>query len=109
MRLWRGPPFAPTVERAPPYTTPGVFDMRQFLGRQAEVFVPVAVLQAMEAETERHAPKETGGVLLGYVDRAEAMRVQVTRQVGPGPDAVHRCHFFNPDSEWQAREIATAY
>jgi len=83
--------------------------MQRFLGRRAEVLVPTAVLQDMEAETERHAPEETGGVLLGYTDRTDAMRIQVTHQIGPGPRAVHRRHFFNPDSEWQAREIAAAY
>jgi integrative and conjugative element protein (TIGR02256 family) len=83
--------------------------MRRFLGRRAEVFVPAAVLQDMEAETERHAPEETGGVLLGYTDRTDARRIQVTLQLGPGPRAVHRRHFFDPDSEWQAHEIAAAY
>lgn len=80
-----------------------------FLGKRAEVLVPAAVLQEMEAETERHAPEETGGVLLGYADRTDATRIQVTNQVGPGPRAIHRRHFFDPDGEWQAREVAAAY
>lgn len=83
--------------------------MRRLLGRRAEVLVPAAVLQDMEAETERHAPEETGGVLLGYTDCTDARRIQVTLQIGPGSRAVHRRHFFDPDSEWQAQEIAAAY
>lgn len=79
------------------------------LGRKAEVLVPAAIMREMEAAAERHAPEETGGVLLGYVDRTAATRIQVTIQIGPGPRAVHRRHFFHPDSEWQAQEIAAAY
>lgn len=76
---------------------------------QAEVLVPAAVMREMEVEAERHAPHETGGVLLGYPDRTNQRWVQITLQVGPGPHAVHGSHHFEPDGEWQARQVAAAY
>lgn len=79
------------------------------LGRKAEVLVPPSVMREMEADAERRAPEETGGVLLGYTDRTDAMQIQVTDQIGPGPNAIHRRNFFYPDGKWQAQEIATAY
>lgn len=83
--------------------------MRQLLRKRADVLIPMLVMREMEADADRHAPEETGGVLLGYADRTDAARIQVTIQIGPGPKAVHRRHFFHPDSEWQAQEIADAY
>lgn len=76
---------------------------------QVEVLVPAAVVREMEAEAERHAPRETGGVLLGYSDRTNQRLMQITLQVGPGPEAVHESHRFDPDGEWQVRQVATAY
>lgn len=83
--------------------------MCRFLGRKAEVLVPASIVREMEADADRHVPDETGGVLLGYAARTDAMRIQVTDQIGPGPNAVHRRNFYCPDSEWQAQEIAAVY
>lgn len=74
-----------------------------------EVLIPAAVLQAIEAEADRHAPQETGGILLGYPDRANRRLVQITLQVGPGPRAVHEAHRFEPDGAWQERQVAAMY
>ena len=63
----------------------------------------------MEAEAERHAPRETGGVLLGYSDCTNQRFMQIKLQVGPGPHAVHGSHRFDPDGEWQVRQVAAAY
>jgi integrative and conjugative element protein (TIGR02256 family) len=52
-------------------------------------------------------PSETGGVLLGY--RAGATDVIVCALIGGGPKAKRRRSDFEPDGEWQEREIAKAY
>jgi integrative and conjugative element protein (TIGR02256 family) len=67
------------------------------------------VREAMGREAERKFPKESGGVLLGYLAPEEKGRVQVLEQIGPGPRAVHRSHRFEPDGKWQAKKIAMAY
>lgn len=63
----------------------------------------------MRREAERCYPCESGGVLLGYIDAGHTKRIEVLKQVGPGPDARHETHRFEPDGEWQARRIAAAY
>lgn len=76
---------------------------------RARIRLPERVLVAMQREAERHFPNESGGVLLGYVDPEDAKHVQVLKQVGPGPKALHQRSRFEPDGEWQARRIAAAY
>jgi integrative and conjugative element protein (TIGR02256 family) len=53
------------------------------------------------------SPLETGGVLLGY-SGGEGDLV-VTTVIGGGPSASRRETSFEPDHEYQAREIALAY
>lgn len=77
--------------------------------RRARVQLAPGVLEAMSSEAERKFPKESGGVLLGYLPPEEKHRVQVLEQIGPGPEAVHGCARFEPDGQWQAERIATAY
>lgn len=77
--------------------------------KEVEVLLPEVVLGELEREAERAFPNETGGVLLGYRDREEATLVQVMFQIGPGPNAVHKRHRFEPDSVWQQAQIALAY
>lgn len=76
---------------------------------RARVRLPERVLLAMRREAERHFPAESGGVLLGYVDPGDHKHIQVLKQVGPGPKAVHQSHRFEPDGKWQAKRIAAAY
>lgn len=75
----------------------------------ASLRIPTKVVKAMEDEAERHHPNETGGVLLGYFRNGEADRIQVTEQVGPGPEARHQRHRFDPDGDWQAEKVAEHY
>ena len=75
----------------------------------ARIRLPERVLAAMRREAERHFPAESGGVLLGYADPADRKLIEVQKQIGPGPRAVHKSHRFEPDGEWQARQIAAAY
>jgi integrative and conjugative element protein (TIGR02256 family) len=52
-------------------------------------------------------PKETGGVFMGYWhDRYTAV---VTAAIGPGPSAVHDRYHFEPDYDYQFRQIAEHY
>lgn len=57
-------------------------------------------------EAGRSAPLETGGVLLGW---RSSNHICVTTIVGPGPEAHHDKTSFDPDSEWQAAQIAQLY
>lgn len=50
--------------------------------------------------------QETGGLLLGYWGGDE---VVVTTITGPGPDARHGRTWFEPDSSWQADQLAHLY
>jgi integrative and conjugative element protein (TIGR02256 family) len=76
---------------------------------QARIRLPERVLVAMRREAERHYPAESGGVLLGYLDPEDSKHIQVLKQVGPGPKALHKSHRFEPDGAWQERRIAAAY
>lgn len=76
---------------------------------RARIRLPERVLVAMRREAERHFPAESGGVLLGYIDPGDQKHVQVLKQVGPGPAALHEPHRFEPDGAWQALRIAAAY
>jgi len=64
-------------------------------------------LQEMQRHAIAKAPKESGGVLMGYWgDSNEAV---VTHIWGPGPKARHRLSSFSPDDEWQEAKIAETY
>lgn len=77
--------------------------------KPVHVFLPPAVAGQLECEAESHAPAETGGMLLGYRGDEAPHAIQVTCLVGPGPEAVHAPHRFEPDGEWQDARIARAY
>lgn len=76
---------------------------------RTRIRLPERVLLAMRREADRHFPAESGGVLLGYIDPGDKKHIQVLKQVGPGPDAVHKRNRFEPDGPWQAQRIAAAY
>ena len=52
------------------------------------------------------APKETGGILMGY--KLEH-KIYVTDIVGPGPKAIHEKESFTPDNDYHENEIAQIY
>jgi integrative and conjugative element protein (TIGR02256 family) len=73
----------------------------------ATVWMPTAALRAMLIQTERVAPLETGGVLVGYcVGRFDVVVVQ---SMGPGPKAIHETTWFVPDADFHEAVIADAY
>ncbi len=67
-----------------------------------------ALARDVLAEAERHAPNETGGILLGYQD-AHAKVIRVSDLVGAGPRARRESHRFEPDGAWQRERIAELY
>lgn len=70
-------------------------------------WVDSAVLEALVVDADEHAPNETGGLLLGY--RYGATEIVISDAIGPGPCADHRRKGFDPDSHWQANELARRY
>jgi integrative and conjugative element protein (TIGR02256 family) len=76
---------------------------------RARIELPASVLAQMEAEARRHFPKESGGVLLGYRYPSRRKPIRVVSQIGPGPEARHHRHRFEPDGVWQDEEITRAY
>lgn len=54
-------------------------------------------------------PLETGGILIGYTSGAGSGDVVVVAITGPGPAAHHTEISFEPDHEYQTREIARIY
>jgi integrative and conjugative element protein (TIGR02256 family) len=66
-----------------------------------------AAEEGLLIQADQHAPNETGGLLLGY--RHTPNEIVITETIGPGPAAVHRRIGFNPDTEWQARELSRRY
>jgi integrative and conjugative element protein (TIGR02256 family) len=65
-----------------------------------------AALLAMGEESSRTAPRESGGMLLGYRTAGD---VVIRAVVGPGPNARHAKSRFEPDGPWQERELAAEY
>ena len=57
-------------------------------------------------ETEAKYETETGGVLLGSVNEDG---YQISSYVGPGPCAIHKRTSFEPDHDWQLRQIEQQY
>lgn len=57
-------------------------------------------------EGSRTFPMETGGLLAGYWAGDE---VVITHAIGPGPNAKHERLSFDPDCQWQSKEIIRLY
>jgi integrative and conjugative element protein (TIGR02256 family) len=73
------------------------------------VVLPRTVLAEMSREAKCRQPDESGGVLMGYPDRADHDLIMVIAQIGPGPNALHRRRRFEPDADWQRDEVARCY
>ncbi len=67
-----------------------------------------ALAREVLGEAKRHAPNETGGVLLGYHDD-HAKVILVSDLIGAGPRACRESHCFEPDGAWQRERIAERY
>lgn len=66
------------------------------------VWIEGCELERMVAEADQWFPLETGGVLAGYIRDGQYVVMQV---IGPGPGADHESMRFEPDHEWQCREL----
>jgi integrative and conjugative element protein (TIGR02256 family) len=63
------------------------------------------VYAELTQEADRHAPNETGGVLIGYWAGKPAEPV-ILLGVGPGPKAKHSPSRFVPDYDFHEQEVA---
>lgn len=78
--------------------------MRRRLKRTAVLAADLA--GALRAESELHAPRETGGILMGVIHSGI---IEITYLVGAGPKAERASHRFSPDGPWQREQVADAY
>jgi integrative and conjugative element protein (TIGR02256 family) len=69
-------------------------------------WLEAGALAFIRNESKRKAPKETGGVLLGYFVEDD---VVVTMATWPGPGAKHSLASYLPDCEFDRTEIARMY
>ena len=85
-------------------------DLQRFLTRPVGslVLAPTA-LAAILGEGWARWPNETGGVLLGRRLNGAEHSVVVHQAIGPGPSARNDRGGFEPDTEWQAAQVATAW
>lgn len=71
------------------------------------VWISQDLMQTCMDGASRFYSMETGGTFMGWwVDHSTAV---VTAVVGPGPDAHHSRHHFEPDQIWQLAQIAKHY
>jgi len=60
------------------------------------------VLTFLIHESKKKYPKETGGILVGYIDKGV---VRIKRAIGPGPNAIHARAKFLRDGEYCQAEL----
>lgn len=76
------------------------------------VWFPRSMLSALAEEARLHEPEETGGILVGHytVTKSNGKRdAVITDVIGPGPAATRSRVSFEPDTAWQATELARIY
>jgi integrative and conjugative element protein (TIGR02256 family) len=70
-------------------------------------WVSTACLTVMVEEARRCLPYETGGAFMGYW--SDPSTVVITHVIGPGPNAMHSMHSFNPDVKYHDAEVERIY
>lgn len=65
------------------------------------------LLRKICEEANRKYPCETGGILMGYYEPSG--ECTVTEIIGPGPRAKHRRTGFEPDYDFQEKQVAAVY
>jgi integrative and conjugative element protein (TIGR02256 family) len=78
--------------------------MRRRLKRTVVVAADLA--DPLRADSELHAPRETGGILMGVV---HSSIIEITHLIEAGPNAERALHRFAPDGPWQREQVAAAY
>ena len=71
------------------------------------VWMPRAVMQTCNDGASHMFPLETGGTYMGWW--SDACTAVITTEIGPGPNASHGLHHFQPDQDWQLDQIAQHY
>ena len=73
----------------------------------SQVDVEQGLFRFITRAARRRYPRETGGILMGrWLSGGRAL---VTAVIGPGPKAQHGRTSFEPDQNWQEREVARLY
>jgi integrative and conjugative element protein (TIGR02256 family) len=75
---------------------------------RAMIWLPALEYDAMIAEAGRSAPKETGGLLLGYWADDQMTVPVITTVIGAGPQATHDEDRFVPDHDFQSQQVERA-
>jgi integrative and conjugative element protein (TIGR02256 family) len=71
------------------------------------VWLPSHIQHGWIEEAKRYYPLETGGTIMGYW--SDDRTAVVTASIDAGPTAIRTRHNFEPDQEWQLKEIAKTY
>lgn len=71
------------------------------------VWLPELVIEELRRLANQYYPLEIGGMLMGYI--AENKDYVVTSIIGPGPNAKHSRHAFEPDSDFQLKILHARY
>lgn len=71
-----------------------------------KIWINEIALDEILAGGNEWLPRETGGVLIGYLTENEYV---ITHVIGPGPKAKHGYLNFEPDQEFHEAEIARMY
>ena len=72
------------------------------------VWISEAVLEQILAAAKERAPRETGGMLVGYLG-VEPAELVVTGTIEGGPRAIEKKEGFEPNGAWQREELARRY
>lgn len=81
------------------------------LTKPGRLFLPDGLVDDLATEAGHHAPRETGGMLIGYCSTSAEKRVElvVTATIGAGPRARRRRLRFAPDGRWQQKQLESLY
>lgn len=74
----------------------------------SSILLPRDIFLEMVHEATRKTPLETGGILLGTWLSGQ-FGAHVSKMIGPGPNAVHELHSFEPDYKYQSAEVELVY
>lgn len=76
-------------------------------GNGVVVWMSQGLMQTCMDEAVRSFPLETGGTFMGWW--ADTTTAVINAVIGPGPEASHGRHHFEPDQKWQIAKIAKHY
>lgn len=76
--------------------------------RRRTLVIESTLADEIIAEAEKHSPRETGGILLGYPGEEQTL-ARVVELVDAGPKARRERRRFTPDGPWQRSEVASRY